>query len=46
MLRWFKSYIAINNKERLKYLSRSNNLSENLEEFPKSKLTCLKIGKH
>ena len=36
---------AINNKERPNYLSRSNNLSGFLEEFPKSKFTCLEIGK-
>jgi hypothetical protein len=36
---------AINNKERPNYLSRSNNSSGFLEEFPKSKFTCLEIGK-
>jgi hypothetical protein len=36
---------AINNKERPNYLSRSNNSSGFLEEFPKSKITCLEIGK-
>jgi hypothetical protein len=39
------AYNAINNKERPNYLSRSNNLSGFLEEFPKSKFTCLEIGK-
>jgi hypothetical protein len=38
------AYNAINNKERLNYLSRSNNLSGFLEEFPKLKFTCLEIG--
>jgi len=33
------AYNAINNKERPNYLSRSNNLSGVLEEFPKSKFT-------
>jgi hypothetical protein len=36
---------AINNKERPNYLSRNNNLSGILEEFPKLKFTCLEIGK-
>ena len=39
------AYNAINNKERPNYLSRSNNFSGFLEEFPKSKFTCLEIGK-
>jgi len=39
------AYNAINNKERPNYLSRSNNSSGFLEEFPKSKFTCLEIGK-
>jgi hypothetical protein len=39
------AYNAINNKARLNFLSRSNNLSGFLEEFPKSKFTCLEIGK-
>ena len=39
------AFNAINNKERPNYLSRSNNLSGFLEEFPKSKFTCLEIGK-
>jgi hypothetical protein len=39
------AYSAINNKERPNYLSRSNNLSGFLEEFPKPKFTCLEIGK-
>lgn len=39
------AYNAINNKERPTYLSRSNNLSGFLEEFPKPKFTCLEIGK-
>ena len=39
------AYNAINNKERPNYLSRSNNSSGNLEGFPKSKFTCLEIGK-
>jgi hypothetical protein len=39
------AYNAINNKDRPNYLSRSNNLSGFLEEFPKSKFTCLEIGK-
>jgi hypothetical protein len=39
------AYNAINNKERPNYLSRSNNLSGFLEEFPKSKFTRLEIGK-
>jgi len=38
------AYNAINNKERLNYLSRSNNLSWFLEEFPKSKFTCLEVS--
>ena len=41
-------YNAINNKERPNYLSRSNhscNLSGFLEEFLKSKFTCLEIDK-
>ena len=39
------AYNSINNKERPNYLSRSNNSSGFLEEFPKSKFTCLEIGK-
>ena len=39
------AYNAINNKVRPNYLSRSNNFSGFLEEFPKSKFTCLEIGK-
>jgi len=39
------AYNAINNKDRPNYLSRSNNSSGFLEEFPKSKFTCLEIGK-
>ena len=39
------AYNAINNKERPNYLSRRNNSSGFLEEFPKSKFTCLEIGK-
>ena len=38
-------YNAINNKERPNYLSRTNNLSGFLEEFPKSKFTCIEIDK-
>ena len=46
VIRDFKiAYNAINNKERPNYLSRSNNLSGFLEEFPKSKFTRLEIGK-
>ena len=37
--------IAINNKERLNYLSRSKNLSTGLDESVKPKFTCLEIGK-
>jgi hypothetical protein len=40
------AYNAINKKERPSYLSRSNNSSGFLEEFPKSKFTRLEIGKH
>jgi hypothetical protein len=39
------SYNAINNKARPNYLSRSNNSSGFLEEFPKPKFTRLEIGK-
>ena len=39
------AYNAINNKARPNYLSRSNNFSGFLEEFPKSKFTRLEIGK-
>ncbi len=39
------AYNVINNKARPKYLSRNNNSSGFLEEFPKSKFTCLEIGK-
>jgi hypothetical protein len=39
------AYNAINNKERPNYLSRSNNSSGFLEEFPKPKFTRLEIGK-
>ena len=42
------AYNVINNKARPNYLSRSNhscNSSGFLEEFPKSKFTCLEIGK-
>jgi hypothetical protein len=38
-------HLSINNKERPNYLSRSNNFSGFLEEFPKSKFTRLEIGK-
>jgi len=39
------AYNAINNKEIPNYLSRSNNSSGFLEEYPKSQFTCLEIGK-
>jgi len=39
------AYNAINNKEIPNYLSRSNNSSGFLEEFTKSKITRLEIGK-
>jgi len=39
------AYNAINNKEKPNYLSRNNNSSGFLEEFPKSKFTRLEIGK-
>jgi transposase len=39
------SYNATNNKARPNYLSRSNNSSGFLEEFPKPKFTRLEIGK-
>ncbi len=40
------AYNVINNKERPNYLSRSNNSSGFLEEFPKSKFTCLEVSFH
>jgi uncharacterized UPF0146 family protein len=39
------AYNAINNKERPNYLSRSNNLSGNLDELPKPKFTRSVKGK-
>ena len=36
---------AINNKARPNYLSRSNNLSGNLEELPQPKFTCSAMSK-